>query len=125
MLGVGLARNRRPLAPDANRRAVALLALPVGAVDLHQLREVHRAVEGVFNGREVQLVPVRGQLDSVCQAGSQVLYELRGAAGIPSPYQVGRHQLRLGIDGGEGPDIREAKLAYLVGRHGRGLRQDE
>jgi hypothetical protein len=59
------------------RRAVALLSFGIGAVNLHQLRLVNVRRERIGCSRQIHLVAVRGQLDSIRQAAFNIPKKLR------------------------------------------------
>src|ERR1035437_1746785 len=86
-------------------RAVALLPFGIVAVDLDQLSVVHILRECVRDRRQIHLVAVRGQLDSIGQTAFNVLKELRRTPGIPPSDHPGNNQLGLSLNRGKRPNV--------------------
>jgi hypothetical protein len=85
MLGIGRANQRILFAGNANCGAVPLLALGVGAVNLHDLSVVNFPAEGLHNRQKVHFMAVRSQLDSIRQPARNVIKERLGRLGIAEP----------------------------------------
>src|SRR5438094_5694847 len=80
---VGSACNRRRLRSNARRGTVARLWLHGifrRSVEFYQGCIVNFGSKGVFNCIQVNLVPVRGELDAVRESACQVLHESVGAS---------------------------------------------
>jgi hypothetical protein len=92
------------------RWAVALLPLRIVAVNLHQLRIVNLRAKRVRNGSQIHLVAVRGQLDSIRQPASYILKELRRTPSIPPSHKPANHQLGIGVNRSERPDVASTVL---------------
>lgn len=104
VLRVRVARNRHLHAAFACGRAIAGIRLDA-AVNLHKHRVVDVTPEGIFDGRQVHLLPVRRQLNPIGQAISHILQEGRRATGIAQADQPAQDELRLCINRDERPDI--------------------
>ena len=85
--------------------AVAFLSLRIVAEDLHQLRVVDLISKRIRNGKQVHLMAVRGQLDSVRQPASNILKEVRRTPRIPPAYSPTDNKLRVRVNCGEGPNV--------------------
>ena len=83
MLLIWVADDFDTLGAKTLRGAVAFLSFWIVAENLHQLRVVDLIAKRVRNGRQVHLVAVRGQLDSIRQSTSYVLKEVRCTPRIP------------------------------------------
>ena len=114
---VGIAKYRVFLDARTLRGAVPFLPLRVVAVDLDQLGVVDvKQSKGIGNSRQIHPVAVRGQLGSIRQATGNVLKELGSAPRIPPANKPANGELRLGLDGDEGPDIaNDLPLGLLSG----------
>jgi hypothetical protein len=102
---VGRTDNVNPLGAKTLRRAVTGRSLGIVAVDLYQLREVDILREGVGYSRQLHLVAVRGQLDSVRQTAFNVPKKLRRTPGVPPSCHPGDYELALGLNGRERPNV--------------------
>ena len=105
MLLIRVADNFDSLSAQTLRGAVAFLSLRIVAVNLHQLREVNPVAERVGNRRQIHLVAVRGQLDSIRQPASYVLKKVRRTPRIPPTYHPTDNEFRVRVDRGEGPNV--------------------
>ncbi len=65
---------RMALRAEALGRAVSVVGLGIGAVDLDELCVVHSGSEGTFDRFEVEMEPVRGELDAASQTGLEVVH---------------------------------------------------
>lgn len=86
-------------------------------VGFYELRVVHFQTKPALNGVRIGRKLVRGNLNPIAHAGSQVVNKGVGVVGIALPGQEGRNQLRIGIQGDERPDIPGPGIALL----GRGV----
>jgi len=79
------------LAPDTNAlsRAVSLLSLWRGAVQLLQNGKVNIVAERFLDGLQVRLVPVAGELHAAGQPLAQIIDEGQRLLAIASAYQPG------------------------------------
>ena len=105
MLVVGRADNVDTLGAQTLRRAVTGCSLGIAAVHLDQLREVDILREGIRDSRQVHLVAVRGQLDSVRQPALNVQKKLRRTPGVPPSCHPGDNQFALRFNRRERPNV--------------------
>src|ERR1035438_7786805 len=82
MLGIGSPDDSISSGAKTLRRAVALLSFGIVAEYFDQLRVIYARSEGVRYGRQIHLVSVRSQLDSIRQAGFNVPKKLRRTPGV-------------------------------------------
>ena len=117
---VGLAFDADLLRPGALGRAVAALrVVGRGAVDLHELGEVHVTAEGAFHGLQIRPVTVAGELDAVGEAGRHIVHEPLGAFAIPAADEVAHHELAVGVERHPCPGVPGAlggllRLGYVL-----------
>lgn len=107
---VRVANNRIDLAADADGGAVTLLGLRVGAIELLQHGVVDVSAKGILDGRQIHLVAVRGELDSVRQSARHILQKLRGASGVARPNKPAQNELGVGINRDEGPRVASIRI---------------
>lgn len=100
------------------RGAVALLSLRIVAEYLDQLRVVDLVTERVRNSRQIHLVAVRGQLDSIRQPACNILKEVRCTPRVPPAYGPTDNKLRLRFNRGEGPNVSSVAHAFPHFRRG-------
>ncbi|SRR5258708_6900980 len=106
VLLIGLADHFDSLGAKTLRRAIPLLSLDrIVAIDLDQLRVINGGPKSIRDSRQIHLVAVRGQLDSVLEPASNVLKELGSTPGVPPSNEPTQHQLGIGVNRGERPDI--------------------
>ena len=114
---IRVAYDFHALGSQTLRGAVAFLAFRIVAEHLHQLRVVDLISKRVRNGKQVHLMAVRGQLDSIRQSASYILKEVRCTPRIPPAYGPANNKLRIRVNRGEGPDV--SAIAYAIPHLGR------
>src|ERR1022692_2951980 len=105
VLWVGRANDRLSLGAKTLRRAVTGCSLGIVAVNLDQLRVIDILSEGIWYSRQIHLVAVRGQLDSIRQPVCNVPNELRRPPGIPPSFQPRQDKLALRFNRGKRPNV--------------------
>src|ERR1017187_556284 len=106
--------------------AVAFLSLGIVAENLHQLCVIDLISKRVRHGKQVHLMAVRGQLDSVRQSASYILKEVRCTPRIPRTYLPTDYKLRICVNRGEGPNVSSVSSTLPHGsRHILLLGRDE
>ena len=79
------------------RRAIPVLPLGIGAIELDQHRIVNISAERAVYSIEVHLVSVRRQLHSIRQTGGQVGNELRSRTGVALADVPADHELGVSV----------------------------
>ena len=125
VLRIGIAGDILAPNADALSRAVALLSLWRGAVQLLQQGIVNIVAERFLDRLKIRLVAVAGELHAAGQALAQIIDESQRILAIASADHPARHQLGIGTDGRPGPGIASAVGRGLRGRHVLGLRIGE
>ena len=125
MLLIGAPNPGFFLASSAYCGAVALLALGIIAVNLHQHGVIDFGTKAIRNRCQVHLESVRGQLDPVSETPCEILNELRGAAGITLADQPRTDQFGVGVNRYPGPGAADTKLIFPRGWNVLVLRANE
>src|ERR1022692_1094040 len=105
VLWVGRANDRLSFGPKTLRRAVTGRSLRIVAINLDQLRVVDIIRESIRYSRQIHLVAVRGQLDSIRQPVCNVPKELRRTPGVPPSCHPRQYELALSFNRGERPNV--------------------
>jgi len=117
---VRVADLRFLLATNALRKAVANFSrlARTAAVKLHQNRVINVYIEVGIDSAQIKPVAVRGQLDSVSQAATEIGNELAGSGPIAPSHLPRTNQLGIGIHRDPSPAITRAWIALAkLGRH--------
>ena len=105
MFRIGRSDDSIASGPKTLRRAVALLPFGIIAINLHQLRVVNVRRERIRHSRQIHLVAVRGQLDSIQQAAFNIPKKLRRTPGVPPSDHPTDNELGLCFNGDECPNV--------------------
>src|ERR1017187_2844464 len=97
--------DRLSLGAKTLRRAVTGCSFGIVAINLNQLGEVDILSESIGYSRQIHLVAVCSQLDSIRQPACNVLKELRRTPGIPPSCHPRQYQFALSFNRSERPDI--------------------
>ena len=92
---------------------------------LNQHRVIDIAGEGRVHGVEIDVVPVRRELDAVCQPIRQIFHESDGRFRSSRSYEPARDKLCVRVDGDPGPNIAVTKLPLKLRGHVLRLRVHE
>ena len=111
---VGVTLNGIPPRPDALGGAIAGIPDQLGSVQLHEHGVVDLEAEGIFHGIDVDLVPVRRELDAIGKPSGQIRHKLRSAARIPLPHEPARDDLRVSAKRCPGPYVPKPELPLQV-----------
>ena len=98
------------------RRAVALCPFGIVTINLHKLRIVDLATEGIGDRRQVHFVAVRSQLNAIRQALLNVLKELSRTPRVPNANHPTDNELGLSLNRGERPNVSAYALFQLLDR---------
>jgi hypothetical protein len=112
VLWIGVTDDFHAFGSQTLRGAVALLSLRIVAEDLNQLREVNGVAECIRNSSEIHLVPIRRQLDSVRQPACNILKKIRRTPRVPPTYEPTNHQVGIGVNRRERPNITRVASAF-------------
>jgi hypothetical protein len=114
-VGIGVADPHANVDAGADGRAVALASfLVVAPVLFDHLRKVHVEPEGLFDGLEVRVVPIRGQLDALGQPLREIADEPARVLDLPLADVIRGHQLGVGVERRPRPDVAVTQLPHLV-----------
>ena len=114
MRWIGVTNEIDPLGAQTLRRAVAFLSLGIVAVDLYKHRVVDVSAERIRDGSEIHLMAVRGQLDAIPEPAGNILKEFQRTPGIPPSDEPSNHQLGIGINRRERPNVSAHALFNLL-----------
>ncbi len=112
VLRLRLADDFAPLGPKTLRGAVALLSLGIVAEYFDQLGVVDLFARCIRDSRQIHLVTVRGQLDSIRKSACNILKEVRRTPRVPPANSPTDNELRLGVNRCEGPNV--SRVAYTL-----------